>query len=668
MEREKYDRLEQVWEVFDDPCWDDLGDIINVPKVVVCGNQSSGKSSVLREIAGLDFPIRDDLCTRFVARVAIRQNAESSCTVRIIPDLRRDVEEQARLKKYVSPVDDPTQLGRIITEAGRVLGVEQNQSFKRDTLEVKIADPNMRSITLLDLPGLIQIPGMGQDEKDVEYVKSLVEEHVRNPCCIVLAIIDASIQVSGHSIFEYIKKHDPEGARAMAILTKPDNPGGPNILRAYVNLVSNQVERYKLKLGWHILRNRAWNEMEISQETRNHLEDTLLSGEPFGSVADSDKGAAALKIKIVTILHDFFTAQLPGIKEQVSEKKANLTAELERLPTWPLSHDHALEILRTYTSAVRTRLEESIRDELETDEEGVIKLWTHPTSALKQKLLNQTRNLKHTLREIAPIYDLRGLCASASSYDIQAFPEPNNHAQNFLKHAKKLLQEHPVHFGGTPSKAVTELFLKQTRDVIDVLRRHTERVVEIVEADLKVWVKDIVPAHYQGAITDSVIMPALLEYKERLRSLIPEWLVSPGYDPSQFLPAGPLLMTHIGAVRRKQWEHGISHALMTHFHPDTEIQGILPKVEFKGDHSLDLQVLKRALVAGVNEKDLLAAEVVATVRESYDVSACMSTYSRITLISNSCWSGNSRPSSPSAGVSMNSTTSQRGFQMRKFRA
>jgi hypothetical protein len=42
-----------------------ISDHILLPQLVVCGDQSSGKSSVLEGITGIPFPRQDGVCTRF---------------------------------------------------------------------------------------------------------------------------------------------------------------------------------------------------------------------------------------------------------------------------------------------------------------------------------------------------------------------------------------------------------------------------------------------------------------------------------------------------------------------------------------------------------------------------------------------------------------------------
>ncbi len=48
-----------------------LSSILELPQLVVCGDQSSGKSSVLEAITEIPFPRKENLCTRFATEVCI---------------------------------------------------------------------------------------------------------------------------------------------------------------------------------------------------------------------------------------------------------------------------------------------------------------------------------------------------------------------------------------------------------------------------------------------------------------------------------------------------------------------------------------------------------------------------------------------------------------------
>jgi hypothetical protein len=49
-----------------------LSGIVELPQLVVCGDQSSGKSSVLEAITEIPFPRKENLCTRFATEVSLQ--------------------------------------------------------------------------------------------------------------------------------------------------------------------------------------------------------------------------------------------------------------------------------------------------------------------------------------------------------------------------------------------------------------------------------------------------------------------------------------------------------------------------------------------------------------------------------------------------------------------
>ena len=50
-----------------------LNGVVQLPQLVVCGDQSSGKSSVLEAITEIPFPRKENLCTRFATEIVLRQ-------------------------------------------------------------------------------------------------------------------------------------------------------------------------------------------------------------------------------------------------------------------------------------------------------------------------------------------------------------------------------------------------------------------------------------------------------------------------------------------------------------------------------------------------------------------------------------------------------------------
>lgn len=62
-----------------------IGTRISLPQLVVVGDQSSGKSSVLEGITGFAFPRAAELCTRYCTQITCRRELESRVHVSIIP-------------------------------------------------------------------------------------------------------------------------------------------------------------------------------------------------------------------------------------------------------------------------------------------------------------------------------------------------------------------------------------------------------------------------------------------------------------------------------------------------------------------------------------------------------------------------------------------------------
>src|SRR2546423_15351875 len=76
---------------------------VALPQIIVCGDQSSGKSSVLEAISGLSFPTKDNLCTRFATELILRRGPEASVTITIVPGDQRTDSEREKLQGFKSP-------------------------------------------------------------------------------------------------------------------------------------------------------------------------------------------------------------------------------------------------------------------------------------------------------------------------------------------------------------------------------------------------------------------------------------------------------------------------------------------------------------------------------------------------------------------------------------
>jgi GTPase SAR1 family protein len=77
-----------------------VGEYIPLPQIVVVGDQSSGKSSVLEGLTGLPFPRDSGLCTRFATQITFRRAPSKTISVSIIPSGGSDEEHQDEVRKW----------------------------------------------------------------------------------------------------------------------------------------------------------------------------------------------------------------------------------------------------------------------------------------------------------------------------------------------------------------------------------------------------------------------------------------------------------------------------------------------------------------------------------------------------------------------------------------
>jgi hypothetical protein len=77
-----------------------LSNVSDLPQLVVCGDKSSGKSSVLEAVSGIPFPRKDKLCTRFATEVILQRFQDESATISIAPAPDRPEEDMKRLLDF----------------------------------------------------------------------------------------------------------------------------------------------------------------------------------------------------------------------------------------------------------------------------------------------------------------------------------------------------------------------------------------------------------------------------------------------------------------------------------------------------------------------------------------------------------------------------------------
>jgi WD40 repeat protein len=197
---------------------------VPLPQLIVCGDQSSGKSSVLEAVSGVRFPTKDNLCTRFATELILRRGPTASAKLVIIPGAERSDEEKEKLLNFKVPTVSIDEFPSLIDKAKEAMGLNSDtKAFSDDVLSVEISGPNQPHLTLVDLPGLIHAENKQQSAKDLQLVSSLVRSYMANSRSIILAVVSARNDYANQIVTKLARDVDPKGLRTLGIITKPDS-------------------------------------------------------------------------------------------------------------------------------------------------------------------------------------------------------------------------------------------------------------------------------------------------------------------------------------------------------------------------------------------------------------------------------------------------------------
>ncbi|KAF7879541.1 hypothetical protein EAF04_000736 [Stromatinia cepivora] len=314
-----------------------LDSILSLPQLVVCGDQSAGKSSVLEALTEIPFPRNDNLCTRFATEIILRHGQSSSITIKVIPDSSRPHAEQEDIKAFQESITNFEELPRIMHLATTAMGISstdisdpQAQAFSLDVLTIEVEGPSQPQLTLVDIPGLIQPSTKGVSDRDIELVAEITTKYISQPRSICLAVVSATNDAANQPILREVRRVDSKGDRTLGIITKPDRlPAWSGLESKFLELARNQDAFFKL--GWHVLKNRSFEEGNSSLMERNASETTYFRTSNFKSLPKENVGINTLKSRLSLLLFEHVKEELPQLRQDLESALLNARLRLELL-------------------------------------------------------------------------------------------------------------------------------------------------------------------------------------------------------------------------------------------------------------------------------------------------------------------------------------------------
>ncbi|KAK4246304.1 P-loop containing nucleoside triphosphate hydrolase protein [Corynascus novoguineensis] len=568
-----------------------VGDLVDLPQIIVVGDQSSGKSSVLEAISRVRFPVDGDLCTRFATELILRRSNKVAVNVSIQP--ANDAASTTHggggeRRPFQRSTFNEDALPDIIREAKELMGIGENgvKKFSRDILRVEIAKPDMYPITLVDLPGIFHSETADQDLEGKQIVDQLIESYMSQEKSIILAVVATNNQLANQSVLQEAKKHDPERKRTIGVITKPDlaDPGSANE-RKYLDLAKGRENMHNLALGWYVLRNSSEQERSSGAENRDTVEERFFATGAWSSISPANRGVESLRKRLSRVLLDHVKASLPGLIQDIRTNLRTRQEDLDRLGKARSSTEeqrsYLLGVAHEYQRLAHDAIEGRYSNNLgffggigqsEKKLRAVIRNSNRAFHAVMEskggryKILREDEdNASDSLHEVnhqLPEY-VRFLI---EEYDI---PDPETKDESTLKAELQSLAcfNHGREFPGEANEELAlQLFRDQAEPWQDIAWKHLKQVLRVTQDFVDRAFIHVIGADEktQEAILNCYVNPFFESKEEELSGKLGELLLpySNGYGP-------PLEAEFISIMRRRTNER-LAVRLSRQFQEDLE--------------------------------------------------------------------------------------------------
>ncbi|KAK2438323.1 dynamin GTPase [Trifolium repens] len=282
---------------------------IQLPTIVVVGDQSSGKSSVLESLAGISLPRGQGICTRVPLVMRLQNHPLPQPELLLEFNGKTVFTDEAHVSDAIN----------IATEeiAGSAKGISNTP------LTLVVKKNGVPDLTMVDLPGITRVPVHGQPDNIYDQIKDIIMEYITPEESIILNVLSATVDFTTCESIRMSQTVDKTGLRTLAVVTKADK--SPEGLLEKVT-----ADDVNIGLGYVCVRNRIGD--ESYEEARLEEQKLFESHSLLSKIDKSIVGIPVLAQKLVQVQAMIISKTLPEIIKKINEKLASNANELENLP------------------------------------------------------------------------------------------------------------------------------------------------------------------------------------------------------------------------------------------------------------------------------------------------------------------------------------------------
>ncbi len=293
-----------------------VNEYIKLPRICSLGTQSSGKSSVLESIVGLDFlPRGDGVVTRrpLELRLCHINHGEPWAVFEEVKGEK--FTDFNKVRETIESLTDKVCVGE--------------KNIVDQPIVLNVYSQTCPDLTLVDLPGVTRVP-VGKQPKNIEEItKNMAKRYVSDPLTIILCVIAANSDIATSDGLKLAKEIDTGGVRTIGVLTKLDiMDTGTDARKALLN------EEIPLKLGYVGVKNRSKqdlvNKLPMSEMVKKERE-FFRTHPVYKNMPQGYLGTNVLIQKLTKIYFKIIRENLPRIIKAINDRMKQAEEELASL-------------------------------------------------------------------------------------------------------------------------------------------------------------------------------------------------------------------------------------------------------------------------------------------------------------------------------------------------
>lgn len=336
----------------------------SLPKIVVIGDQSHGKSSIIEAVCDISLPRAAGTCTRCPFQITTTARSGVSdwiCNISLLlryqynPNMtseyegwedlgsqqriefqevydKADLERWLRLAQIAICQPEPSAKAADIAKMND-LNYGYTIEFSPNIISIEISAPGLPEMSLTDLPGTINVHQDASKQYLVDFIGALVKTYLEEEHAHILLAASADQNLENSTAMKCINNHNAS-ARSMGVLTKPD------LSTFRVTDLHKVLSGKTFKLtggGWYVTKLLSQDDVDggTSHAQAREAEQAFFAQHPWNSTlsAFSDRfGIPNLQKELSRILTTKIKRQLPDLLAEVKRAYQEVSAELLDFP------------------------------------------------------------------------------------------------------------------------------------------------------------------------------------------------------------------------------------------------------------------------------------------------------------------------------------------------